>query len=732
MTKQEIQKYFETINRSLERKELKNAFDLLILLLSRLQNWQMQEELNVLQDTYKTMLLYLLQGVKDPEREKIYNNLLRSAYHLSDSAVLQLKVSGDDSLFYEKLRSIRFYIPESTNQLITAWEDIVGKIALTDLLDEKTKIQNLKELEIQKESLLRKFFYAIWLSGAWTAEETDQWSDILNNSLDTVFLPGTLISAILLNLLETFDERKAVLLFEAANSEIEEVRERAIVGIVLFLRKYNNRLPLYTGITERLNLLAENPAFIRQVRHVLLQFILSRETEKITRKIKDELLPEVMKMSPKLGEKFTLDDLMNDAGMDEKNPEWQTRLTESGLQDKLQEFSELQMEGADVMHSSFIHLKSYPFFNEPANWFSLFSIPSEAIDNEELTNLANILTNASMLCNSDKYSLFLSVSQMPENHRKMLISQFSAENESVKEALKEDLQNPSQTIDFRIRQYVQDLYRFYKLHPRRLDFEDIFEIKPEFYKVPAINQLIKDYESLLTIGEYYFNKNYFEEAADIYQMLLIEEPNNDMLYQKRGYCLQMMNHLEEALECYRRAELLNANHSWTIKKLAHCSRLLKNPEEALHYYKKAEQLHPDNLSIQLNIGHCYLELKDYDQALKYYFKVEYLTKNKEKAWRPIAWCSFLTGKFKQANDYYLKIMENNPIASDYLNAGHVQLVTGNIQDALRLYKSGFEKSNQFPKDFINTFSQDIPELVKAGIKEEEIPFIVDSILYELS
>ena len=732
MTKQEIQKYFETINRSLEQKELKNAFDLLILLLSRLQNWQMQEELNELQDTYKTMILYLLQGIKDPEREKIYTNLLRSTYHLSDSVVFQMKTANNDSLFYEKLRSVRFYIPENTNQLIAAWEDIVGKIALTELLDGETKIHNSKELETQKENLLRKFFYAVWISSAWTAEEKDQWSDILNNSLDTVFLPGTLISAILLNLLETFDERKAVLLFEAANSEIEEVRERAIVGIVLFLRKYNNRLLLYPGITERLNLLAEKPAFIRQVRQVLLQFILSRETEKITRKIKDELLPEVMKMSPKLGEKFTLDDLMNDAGMDEKNPEWQTRLIKSGLQDKLQEFSELQMEGADVMHSSFIHLKNYPFFNEPANWFSLFSIPSEAIGDEELTNFANILTNASMLCNSDKYSFFLSVSQMPKNHRTMLIKQFSVESESVKEALKEDLQNSSQTIDFRIRQYVQDLYRFYKLHPRRGDFEDIFEMKPEFYKIPAINQLIKDNESLLIIGEYYFNKNYFEEAADIYQMLLKEEPNNDMLYQKRGYCLQMMNRLEEALECYQRAELLNSNHSWTIKKLAHCNRLLKNPEEALHYYKKAEQLHPDNLSIQLNIGHCYLELKDYDQALKYYFKVEYLTKNKEKAWRPIAWCSFLTGKFKQANDYYLKIMENNPNASDYLNAGHVQLVTGKIQDALGLYKSGFEKSNQFPKDFINTFSQDIPELIKAGIKEEEIPYIVDSILYELS
>ncbi|GHT72682.1 hypothetical protein AGMMS50262_02150 [Bacteroidia bacterium] len=732
MTKQEIQKYFETITQSLEQKKLKDAFDLLAFLLSQLQNWQLQEELNELQNTYKTMLLYLSQGINDPGREKIYNNLVRSVYQLTDTAVLQLKTANDNSFFYEKRRAYRYLVSENTRQLVSTWEDMAGKIALVDLLEGDEKSAQSKELEKQREALLRKVFYSVWLSGVWMTEEKDKWTTLLNNQLDTVFLPCILITSILLNLLETFDEKKAILLFDAAHSETPEVRERAIVGIVLFLRKYNNRLPLYVGITERLNMLAENPAFMHQVRHVLLQFILSRETEKITRKIKNELLPEVMKMAPKLGEKLTLDDLMNDAGMDEKNPEWQTRLIESGLQDKLQEFSELQMEGADVMHSSFIHLKNYAFFNEPANWFSLFSIPNEAIGNEELMKLADVLTDATLLCNSDKYSFFLSVSQMPENYRTTMIKQFSSENDSMREVLKEDLHNPSQTIDYRIRQYIQDLYRFYKLHPRRADFDDIFESRPEFYKVPAINRLIKDNESLHIIGEYYFNKNYFEEADDIFQMLLKDEPNNDVLYQKRGYCLQMTDHLDEALECYRRAELLNANNSWTIKKLAYCNRLLKQPEEALLYYKKAEQLSPDNLSIQLNIGHCYLELEDYDQALKYYFKVEYLTKNKEKAWRPIAWCSFLTGKYKQAADYYNKIIEKNPNASDYLNAGHIELVIGKMEKALPLYKSAFEKSKQFPKDFIKTFLQDVPELLKAGIKEDDIPFITDRILYELS
>ena len=231
------------------------------------------------------------------------------------------------------------------------------------------------------------------------------------------------------------------------------------------------------------------------------------------------------------------------------------------------------------------------------------------------------------------------------------------------------------------------------------------------------------------IGEYYFNKNYFEEANDVFDMLLQIEPDNDVLYQKKGYGLQMMGKLEEALIAYQKAELLNANHSWTIKKLAHLYRLLKNPKDALVYYKKAEQLNPNNLSIQLSIGHCYLELKEYEQALKCYFKVEYLTDNKEKAWRPVAWASFRMGKYSQAADYFNKLIESAPSFTDYLNAGHTQLAFGRIKEAIRLYQLAYTESKQSQAEFANLFTGDIPDLTEAGVMAENIPYVLDCVFY---
>jgi tetratricopeptide (TPR) repeat protein len=320
---------------------------------------------------------------------------------------------------------------------------------------------------------------------------------------------------------------------------------------------------------------------------------------------------------------------------------------------------------------------------------------------------------------------------MPDDYKSMM-GGISADSAAIQEMLQEEMpDNPSSKIHPVARLYIQDLYRFYKLFPRHNDFDDVFEIKPDFCRIPAIAQFISDQESQTIIGEYYFQRNHFTEAAEIFDQLLQENPNNETFLQKKGYCLQMLGKLEEALAEYLKAELLNSNHSWTIKKLAHCYRELKQPQEALIYYRKAASLSPDNLSIQLYIGHCYLELKNYSEALKCYFKVEYLTNNKEKAWRPIAWCSFLTRKYKEAMDYYTKILETNPNAIDYLNAGHTGLAMGKNKEALNLYRQSLNAQGDSFEKFLESFTADIPDLLQAGVRPENIPILLDCLMYEI-
>lgn len=733
-TTQDINKLTEKAYSALGQRRLKDVFESLVPALTELQSWQLDEKRNELETTYKFMLRYLTQGVKDPEQHHIYEDLLRSCYRLVDITINQLKTKNTPGFYYDKKRtSLHTVTNTSIISLLTSIEDIEGKISLTGLLEDNPEKENRSsELEREKEAISGEIFQLIWLNEQLASDETEMLSNFINNQLHSYVTVSLIVSALTLSTQFIFDENKALLLIQAYENKNEHIRQRALTGLLLFLRKYDNRLQLYPQLCHRLAHLSEDAGFRNNVRDILLQFILSRETEKITKKIQEEIIPEMMKISPELRNKIKLDDLMGETGIEDKNPEWVNIIEESGLGDKLKEFSELQLEGADIMHSSFAHLKTYPFFNELSNWFIPFyskhSLVSDYSDKES-ENLTKTLMESSLLCNSDKYSLFFSVVQMPGEYKKMMIGQFAAESDAVNELQKEELPGISKQSLLISKQYIQDLYRFYKIHPKKNDFEDIFRESTEYIYAQSIDKIVSDPESRMIIGEYYFNRNYYEEALHIFNLLIEEGILSDVIYQKKGYCLQKTGNIEAALDAYLKAELLNAGSSWTIKKIAYCYRILKNPGEALAYYRKAEQLNPDNLSIQLNIGHCFLELGNYTEALKCYFKVEYLDKNGERAWRPIAWCSFLTGKYEQAMGYFEKIIEKKADAPDFLNCGHTQFVMGNISKAIEYYKSAFQLYNHSIEKFNEAFNADIPELLRAGIEQENIPLVIDRMMY---
>lgn len=730
MTTQNMSKNFQSIINALEQNKLKKAFDILSILISGLQNWQLQEQLDELQQTYKVMLKYVEDDIEDPQRPKVYKDLKRSTYYLFDLVSSALQTKNAPSYYYDKKRIFLLHevIAENLSILTNQLEEATNKLHLNGLLEEKSS--NSFQLKKEVETISEHLFNYIWLCDNIKGGDKQTLSNLIKNDLMPVSSRCLIITALTLNLLEGFDENKLILLLEACDHPDEEIRQRAITGLLLIIRKYDKRLYLYDNIKNRLSALSEDQSFVKSAVNIILKFILSKETEKITKRITEEIIPEMMKINPILSKKIKLDDLLSDSGMEDKNPEWQNIIEEAGLNDKLQEFSELQMSGADVMHSSFAHLKTFSFFNETSNWFVTFSSDNTIFGETDLGTIADILSKSAFLCNSDKYSFCLSLLQMPESMRKMMTGQLSSESAAMEELMQSELPNTDKSSKNIANQYIRDLYRFYKLHPRKADFEDIFEVATEFYQVENIENIISCEENFQVIGEYYFSKNYYRNAIDIFNMLLKINPENYVIYEKRAYCLQMTGELEAALNDYLNAETLNPSNSWTIKKIASCYRILKKPEEALIYYRKAEQNSPDNLSIQLNIGHCYLELKNYQEALKYYFKVDYLDKNGQRAWRPIAWCSFLTGKYQQALDYFAKILENKPESTDFLNSGHVYLAMGNTRQAIQQYILSAKSFGSF-SDFLQAFMNDIPELNEAGVNNIKIPLFLDLIQYEL-
>ncbi len=720
----------------IENNQLKDAFDNLKRWAADQQNWTATEKISELETNYKYMIHYLIEGNKDPQQQKIYDHLVRDIYLLADDLLEQFQMRNSTSIFFEKARMANVRQPLSMAEyqdIIFRQADTLSVIGL--MPDGEEKQSRAKQNAVKQEHTIQDLFYTVFSSPRAKEEQIESYHEFLNNAGVSVQVKCMLISALTLNALQRFDQRKVEFLFDTCNHAESEISLRATVGIVPVFRQYKNRWRYYPEITGRLSVMADDAAFARRLMTVIIQFIQAHETEKITKKLTEEILPEMMKLSPMIGKKINLEEWMGESGLDEKNPEWQKILDEAGLTDKLQEFTDMQMGGADVFHSTFSNLKNYPFFNEMSNWFLPFdknhsSLQQFFSDKSEGDSLLSAMLNTSMICNSDKYSFCFSIMVMPEQYRKMMISQLGAESDELKKMAEEELVlNPYQKEETICKQYIQDLYRFFKLYPRKADFVDIFISPLDYHQLQPFLPIVSEAKNLERIALYYFEKNNFSEAADAYLMLTKKGNPTSETWQKIGYCHQMLGKIKDALDAYLKADLMDENNTWVLRRIAHCYRLLKEPESALQYYRRLEQLKPDDLNIQLNIGHCYLELGEYAEALNYYFKVDLLSQDNTRAWRSIAWCAFLSRKFDVAQRYYTQIIENQPNTHDFLNAGHVEFCLANTKKAIEMYVEAVKSAGSF-NAFKSMFDEDLDELQKAGIDRTVLPLILDKVRYD--
>ena len=432
-----------------------------------------------------------------------------------------------------------------------------------------------------------------------------------------------------------------------------------------------------------------------------------------------------------LKDKLDTDSLLNSEEWGEENPEWQEILEQSGVSDKLKELSELQLEGADVYMSTFSLLKSFPFFSEFTNWFLPFDSQNSAVNELFKTDDNTLITafvNNNVMCNSDKYSFCLSILQMPESQRGMLKQSFKMEAEQLDEMSKDEaILTPNAVSKNISRLYIQDLFRFFKLNPHHNDFADMFAFTLLMHRSYLFEILSSDSQFKLSIAEYYFSKNHYNQALELFEKIQHETTPTAALYQKIGYLYQITSQFTKALDAYLKSDLIQTDDVWTIRKIALCYRLMGDYAKALEFYQHADYLKPDQLGILMQIGHCYAELGKFKEALNVYFKLDALKDENVKVWRAISWCSFISGNIKQADYYVNKLLENEPTAHDYLNAGHVSWCLRRLPEALEFYRKSIILHQDNWDLFMESFNEDKSFLIANGIDADEIPLFIDEL-----
>ena len=722
MTEKEILSSTRRIHDLLSVKRLKEAMTDLrpMLITSGVNSWI--EELEQIDSTYQVMLEYTVKGIQDPERQKVYRKIVAGLYELNDrvSEYLLTKMSTQ----YVHVRKRIFRDDPGLESFIQSFLSEPDRITPSDP-------EYLRDLS--------RLFHMIWLSDEFHDREVQLVEKVKFSATLTVPEKAILVTALNFSVLRYFDKRKFELLFEFFDSTDEELRQRALIGLMLAFYRYDARLVYYPAIRGRFLLMDEYPNFKKMVQEVIMQLIRGRNTDQLSKRMQEEILPEMLKLSPQIRNKLDLDLLMGESLSDEENPEWKEIFDDApGLKDKMQELSEMQMDGDDVFIGTFQMLKGFPFFRHLINWFFPFTTDHpEILALQETGDLAwmkgflDSVDKSFYLCNSDKYSICFGIRSMPSDMQKFLSDGLHAEAEQMKEVLDGDeLLDPLQQSRRVIRQYIQDLYRFYRFYPDKQGFDDLFSWKLDFYRKEFYRDLfVGDKEILYSLAGFYLQKKNYRDAAEAYGIL---EQAGDMsaeVLQKLGYAWQKTGNYQKALDYYLKADLLLSENLWNLKKIGLCYRYLKQPELALPYYRQAELQDPNDLKTEISIGHCLLDLQDYEGALKSYYKVEYLMPANYKVWRPLAWCSFVMGRYEQARKYYDKLIEREPTHHDLISLGHLEWCEGKRNEAIECYRKSLAAGKIDFDEFLAIFDQDRDQLLKQGIDPEEMPILLDRLRY---
>lgn len=677
-------------------------------------------KLDTLEETYNYLCQYLLNGMQDAGRKDMIEDISIKLQTIVDQITRDTLASDSPSYYYSNLRFNRLR-DEHVSNLLDEYGKLASELSLS-LAAENNDI----ELKKNSEVLLERLFNTLYASFYAENEYRDLKNYLLSGYADEN-ISALAIGAITLGLVEFYDRAKLLFLIEIfENSESTPSIARAAVGFLIAMQLWSNRINKDSKIKARLSLWEDHDNF-RFLKSAIRAIIGTRDTKLVADKMKEEVLPELMKLRPEIIKHLKEGNIDTVSGNLDDNPEWEEMLDKSGLSDKLRQLSDLQGDGADVLMLTFSNLKQFPFFNRASNWFLPFDINHSEISLDENSKyFINTLTSVGLgMCDSDMYSMALASNMMPEAQKQMISGQLDGYMEQIKEELKSRMEDSASTeFNTEVIKTVRDLYRFYKLFRKREGMNDPFEKPFEFISFPGIGESLIDNELLNLISEYYFKRGFYKDALPLLNVLTEFESDNSTLWEKKGFSHQSLGDYLNAKSSYEKAALLKQPGPWLTKKLGFINRKLGNFSEATEYYLKALEMDPENVNLIMNVGNSMLSEDNIMGAVQNFYHANYLSPDNPKILRALAWVELLNGNISKSRDFYSKIISHDARKSDYLNAGHVESLDGNFKDALNFYRLAAKDKKE---EFETSFLADIEILEKLGADKTTMKIIFDLI-----
>ena len=165
MDKKSLERSYRRIEENVLSSSLKDALDFLKDLVINSRKGEFISQYENLDDTYENLLKYSMEGVRDPEREKIYHRLQVSVLELADLSLHHAYMNESSQYIYRLKKKIEYETRQVKEDAIDSIENLVFDEELADVLHSSIESDISEKEEYDKHNeLLMKIFNLIWLT----------------------------------------------------------------------------------------------------------------------------------------------------------------------------------------------------------------------------------------------------------------------------------------------------------------------------------------------------------------------------------------------------------------------------------------------------------------------------------------------------------------------------------------------------------------------------------------
>lgn len=628
------------------------------------------DELESIGDSYRLMSDYMLRGFQDNARADLYGKLSQRLYRKLSDFELQARKQLDPA--------VSSLVPREATQLDVDnlrnnLELFVSDLAMLTLEPEQKVTGKRKSLYERRHKIMSKAFNQILCSGQWSNEHA---ADIANLILSPIVEQAdalSLCAAVMMSSLLSPDPVKVLLLLRVYKEATDnKLRQRALIGWVFALD--NGDFSLFPNIIEEVKLLMTDKSFRDELVELQMQVVFCMSAEQDTQTIERDVMPKIIKNQNLEVTRFgirekednPMDEILHGDSSDKKIEE---------MEQSMRKMADMQKRGADIYFGGFSKMKRFGFFYTLSNWFTPFYIQHPGLSHlaQEIRDtkfMSNVLSTMPF-CDSDKYSFALAMSsvfpQLPDNIKEMV-----GNNAGMVVPGMEDVMN---TPAFFRRQYLQDLYRFFRINDNRKAFSNPFDSESNrmFLNNPAFHSAMHDgaisivgflikrkmYAVAKTMLDNYYDENQLDDTL-LAARIAIKNSDFSMAEKLFAKAYEIEEHGEKSLKGYALSSF-------------HCAHYAK----ATELYHRLTEIFPDKQLYKMNEAIALINDKREGEAVKILYELYYNDQGNIDVRRVLAWGLLCTKQTEKASKLYEDILASgNEVSADHLNAGYCSWFMG--------------------------------------------------------